>query len=302
VNLRLGSLAYVPMFQGNGKPQGVFTIIRQAPGKFTRDQLDLARVFAARVSDAVEHARLDEQTRRDAEAKAILLRELNHRVKNNLAGIVALLRLDEPANLPAGVRQWLGRVVDRVTTMSRTHDLFAGGIEHVPVGDLIEQTLMSLSVVKPERATVRTQMQSPDAAAVRLRTDRAVTLAMVLHELGYNALAHGVARRSDGGAGTVTIAVARNDDSAAPSPAPSLPRLSITITDDGPGIAEAGVETEPARDKDLTHGQGLVLVRGLVERELRGRFALGPAAAGDAGAIAVLEFPLLTEEIREVDE
>ena len=55
--------------------------------------------------------KLFERVRRDADAKAMLLRELNHRVKNNLTSIITLLSLEEPELPPAPGNGWTGRSI-----------------------------------------------------------------------------------------------------------------------------------------------------------------------------------------------
>ena len=133
-------------------------------------------MFTARAAGAIENARLLEQTRHDADAKAMLLRELNHRVKNNLGSIITLLSLNEPEMSPA-VRRWLDRAIDRIGTMARTHDLFVGGTNRVSLAQLVAQVIPSLSVLMPPTVELRTALSD---VRIMLRTDRAVSLAMVL--------------------------------------------------------------------------------------------------------------------------
>src|SRR5213593_3201698 len=148
---------------------------------------------------------LVEQSGRDAQAKAILLRELHHRVKNNLAGIVGLLSMHEP-DLSPSAQQWLVRVRERIGTMARAHDLFSGGIERVSLQQLVQQVLPSLSVLTPPGVAVKVNTGELD---VTFDTSRAVSLAMVLHELCTNALVHGL-----DGKGTLTISARRTDRGA----------------------------------------------------------------------------------------
>lgn len=238
------------------------------------------------------HRKLLEQTRRDAGTKAILLRELHHRVKNNLAGIVGLLSMEGPI-LEANARQWLDRVIERIRTMARAHELFSRGVDQVGLPELVEQVLPSLSVLLLPAMTVRTEIDGVD---IKLDTQRAVTLAMVLHELCSNAIIHGLVDK-----GTVTISARMSEDN-----------IIIDVADDGHGLP---TDTEPSRldvmeapetadnvevarwnaDSELStisleQGIGLRLVRELVRRELRGGFQFRRRPGG--GTIAGLELPL----------
>jgi len=202
---------------------------------------------------------------------------------NALLGTVLLLSVLGLLNLLAYTEP-INRVTGRVATMARTHDLFVGGAASVSLGVLVSKLLPSLSVVKPAGAHVSTQIEAPDT---RLATDRAVSLAMVLNELCWNALEHGV-----GETGTLELRARRSGES----------RLVLEVEDDG------GRRAEPrADDREKDHagngedlllsrrerGMGLRLVEGLVSRELGGKFVL--LDSGRGGTLARVDIPILDE-------
>jgi two-component sensor histidine kinase len=292
--LPCGSLVYAPLLRADGQPLGLLVLLRRNPGKFSKEQLSLAQVFVVRAAGAIENAQLHQQTRRDADAKAALLRELNHRVKNNLAGIVALLSMNQPA-FSSDARKWLDRVVDRIRTLARTHEMLNGGLQRASLRDLIEQNLKSLGVLAPPGVKIRTEIQRAD---VMLRTDRAIALAMVLHELCFNSIVHGLEE-----SGQLLIRASLQ-----------LPNfLLIEVIDDGRGFSDpahqdasgswpqsvgAAVATADRRMllSQARTGLGLSLVRDFVTRELRGLFSV--ISSPGAGATARVEFPLLDDELR----
>jgi GAF domain-containing protein len=260
------SVAYFPLLRNDGVPQGVLVLVRHQPGEFDPAQIEMARMFSTRAASAMENARLLEQTRRDAATKAMLLREVNHRVKNNLAGIVALLSMGEP-EMPPAARRWLNRVTDRVRAMAGAHQLFLGDEQRVPLANLVERMLSSLSVAR--NAGVEMKLDLGAANDVQLRTEQAISLVMALHELCYNAIMHGLG----GTGGSVTL---RTRDAG-------QGRLAVDVIDNGKGF--------PSGNDNGEAGVGLEIVRGLVGRELHGSFSLSPAPGG--GTIATVEFPLL---------
>ena len=268
------SVAYFPLLDNDGDPQGILVLIRHRPGPFDPAQIEMARVFATRAASAMENARLLDQTRRDAATKAMLLRELNHRVKNNLAGIVALLSMGEP-EMPPAVRRWLDRVTDRVRVMAGAHQLFVGDAERVPLANLVERMLSSLSVARTPGVEMKLDLAA--APRVELRTEQAISLAMALHELCYNAIVHGL----DGRSGSVTLRTreAGTDNGNG--------RLAVDVIDTGRGLTTV---TPNGNGSDESTGIGLEIVRGLVSRELHGSFSL--AAAPGGGTVATIEFPL----------
>jgi two-component sensor histidine kinase len=276
-----GALVLEPLTRGDGKTMGVIVLMRGKVGAFRPDQLELARLLSLRAAAVIDMARLYQQTLSDAEAKAMLLRELNHRVKNNLTGIISLLSIHPPP-LSRDARRWLDRAIGRIEAMAQAHDLFSIGSRRVTLAELVERTVRSMSVVKPAGVTIKTDLA---AGRAMLRTDRAVSLAMAMHELCFNGLVHGLrdkgtltirARRENG-----HLAVEVEDDAGRP---PTLPIEPLNGTAERSG-SEGGHS-----------GIGLSLVRGLVGRELRGQFTLAPAGGG---ARATLQFPLLADELSD---
>ncbi len=291
------------MFRSDGRPLGFLTVIRRFAGDFTIEQITLAQLFAARAATALENARLHHQAVQDSQTKAMLLRELHHRVKNNLAGIVALLTMEE-SNVPEEARPTLSRLAQRIRVMARTHELFTGGVTAISLEELVNQVLASLSITRPPGIEIR--MDFSDVRA-QLKTDRAVSLAMVLHELSYNALTHGLRdhgvlefrarllRRtmlsieiSDNGAATAFSQADTIYDQTDPR-RQSRPHIARTTKSGGNGHAVA--------DEISRTGMGLQIVTGIVSRELHGQFRLEPIPTG--GTRAVVEFPLTIEERQE---
>lgn len=316
--LDVGSVVYLPLLRTGGQVMGTLVLIRHAAGPFRSEQLNLAEMFTSRAAAAVENAQLLDQTRQDAEAKTMLLRELNHRVKNNLASIITLLSLDEP-DLSAKAKQWLNRAIDRIRTMARTHDLFVGGVDRVSIVELVTQMIPSLSVVKPPGVEIRTEMKN---VKVLLRTDRAVSLAMVLHELCSNAILHGTGctgivkiRASMQSPETIagsskkvrqiilevvdygrhvkpSLVLAGESASILPSESVTAARSNSSASVATPDLLESfnGNASESRPERVGAGGLGLILVDGLVTRELGGTFSF--VQRDDGGSEARVQFPI----------
>ena len=258
---QVGSLIVMPLVVAH-EQIGVLTMSCSHPRRFTASDRRLADLLGAQAAVIIVNSRLLEQTRRDAEVKAVLLRELNHRVKNNMAGIVALLSLDAP-DMPTQTRHWLDRVTERIRVMASAHELFAAGEATTNIAGLVEKVLPTLSVVRPPSVKVQTQIN----ANPTLDPEQAVSLAMVLHELCYNAIAHGMPQ---GGVLTIRVKMVANQ------------RIAIDIVDTG----RTGGSVEDSRGT----GFGLRLVNELVARELQGSFSLQPNNGN--GVTANIEFPV----------
>ena len=215
-----------------------------------------------------------EVRRREREllGKDAAIREIHHRVKNNLQTVAALLRL-QARRLPpdeAAAREALGEAERRIGSIAVVHETLSQ--ERSDIVDFDEVA---------DRVTALTGEVGSGAAAVAVRREGsfgllppevATPLALVLVELVQNAVDHGLRGRG----GTVRVDVRRGP--SAPAPPSSAAgagaaeeTLRVSVTDDGAGLP-AGFD--PAADGGL----GLQIVRTLVEGELGGRLTL---AAGD---------------------
>ena len=83
---------YTPIFQRDEeKLLGALDMAADSSRAFSQADVDLLSLLATQAVIAIMIAQLCEQARPDAETKPALLHEVNHRVKNNLAGVIGLL-------------------------------------------------------------------------------------------------------------------------------------------------------------------------------------------------------------------
>lgn len=257
-----------------GESIGALNLCARQPRKFSEFDRSLMRLFSHQAAIILGQSQLLEQLRDHLETNRVLLHELNHRVKNNLNGIQGLLVMDQP-ELSGDAQAWLDRVSQRIETMARAHELFSGHRPHMRLDEFLRTTINSVAAIKP--GAVQLSLDLGDAGAVRLSGDHAVTLAIVINELCYNALVHGA-----GADGEVHVQV-RSDDPG---------KLQISIID-VPGLdrTDRGGVATVARNST---GVGLSLVSGLITRELGGtlEFLHGPGG----GTCAQVTIPLVSDE------
>jgi two-component system, sensor histidine kinase PdtaS len=207
---------------------------------------------------------VSELRRRERElvGKDATIREIHHRVKNNLQTVAALLRLQGRRLAPADetARAALTEAERRVGSIALVHETLSRTLdEHVDFDEVADR--VGALVASDEVRVVR------DGTFGRLVPEVATPLALVLVELVQNAAEHGL---GDGG-GTVRVDVHRGvrRNGSAPSE-----ELVVTVSDDGP---------VPAPGFDLaaeSSGLGLQIVRTLVETELGGEMDLVPGTGG----------------------
>lgn len=198
--------------------------------------------------------------------KEILLKEVHHRVKNNLQVISSLLSLQgEKLKDPEAITVFQ-ECRDRVHSMARLHQqLYAKGhFAYVEFGDhLQEMAGMLVRSHMPSHCDVALQAQ---ADAVGLELDMAVTLGLIANELILNSLKHAFAGRA---AGTLTVALRRGS------------HVEMFVRDDGNGLP-AGF------DPKKSSGLGLELVMGLTQ-QIRGEAKIENNPKG--GTSTTIRFP-----------
>ncbi len=218
-----------------------------------------------------------ELRRRDRElvTKDATIREIHHRVKNNLQTVAALLRLQARRTDPGGARAALEEAVRRVGSIAIVHETLSHAVEeHVDFDDVADRLGRLVTDVGSHADQVRVHREGAFGV---LPSETATPLAMVLTELLQNAVEHGYGGSSEG-------------------PAPEAPgrieldaqrlgaRLQVEVNDAGRGLPEGF-------DLDGSTHLGLSIVRTLVESELGGHLWVGPGREG-RGTTARLDVPL----------
>ena len=205
------------------------------------------------------------ELRRQARAlvgKDATIREIHHRVKNNLQTVAALLRLQARRLTAPELRTALEESVRRVSSIAVVHETLSGGLdESVRFDDIADQVLAM--VVEVSGAHVAARRSGSFGV---LTAEVATPLAMVLSELVQNAVEHAY---GEGVAGEVEVKVATSDDGA----------LSVEVVDAGRGLPEGF-------SIDGSDRLGLAIARTLVESELGGQLTVEPRAGG--GTVAAV--------------
>jgi two-component sensor histidine kinase len=191
--------------------------------------------------------------------KDATIREIHHRVKNNLQTVAALLRLQARRQPEAGARAALEEAVRRVATIALVHETLGQGFdETVNFDEVAVQGLRAVVEVATSEFRVESSLHGSFG---RLRADDATSLALVVSELVQNAVEHGLADRD----GHVDVTVSREWVSAGHE------ELVVTITDDGVGL--------PAGFRPGLAGLGTRIVTSFVQ-DLGGRIRWEGAPGG----------------------
>jgi len=231
---------------------------------FTDDDERLLMAFAAHAAIALEQARLVHQTRQDAATKATLLRELHHRVRNNLASIIGLLSMEQTRPGRRSAEEAIQACIERVHSIAEVHEMLATGEFGAVDLHRVLETLAKSCFQRgaPGSPAVEIRVEGPN---FRLPTRQLTALALIANEVLINASKHAFAGR---GRGRLAIRTGEADG-----------RIVLEIRDDGVGLPPA------AGGEDA--GLGLEIVQALARADLGGDFRI----YSDGGTVAVVTFP-----------
>jgi two-component sensor histidine kinase len=236
---------------------GVVSCYTDRRHEFRQAEVNLLQTLANQTALAIENAGLV--------VKSAMVREMHHRVKNNLQTIAMLLRLQIRDGREVSGREVLTETINRILSIAAVHEILAAeGLRQVAVRAMLERVVQTVTqTMAPPGFALEARIEGDDFS---LPSQQATSLALVVNELLQNAMEHAFPGR---GAGRVVITLSEGRDA-----------IRVEVRDDGVGLPD---DFSPARSADL----GLQIVRTLVQEDLKGRLSLTTAH----GARAVITMP-----------
>ncbi|HEX9036850.1 MAG TPA: GAF domain-containing protein [Ktedonobacterales bacterium] len=264
-------------------------------------QVRLVMTFANVAAIAIENARLFEETQAGLRKHEALLREMHHRVKNNLSQVAAILNMQRRRASNPEILEILAETVGRIQGIAAIHDLLTVGEVGVARIDEIARNIVGVVQANLVSPNMRINFDI-GSAPYTLPSEQATTLAIVFNELIANAIEHGFEGQTEG---EIRISAADDGD-----------RIVVRLANDG-------VPPPAGFSFERSDGLGLQLVHSLTRSGLQGtatvftttddaaayaasalRGAGGNGAAADgAGAggrnwtVAELRFPLALQNL-----
>lgn len=208
------------------------------------------------------------QKARELKVKAMMLKEVHHRVKNNLQMLISIMRMQARRAQSEEARQLLLESINRMMSMTVIHESLSLGEDLIlDLRSVVERivTQVQAGVLEP-RGGIQIVLEHADP--IQLPTSKTTACALVLNELLLNSLKHGFGEQSPG-----HIAVRLLDGGDI---------IELDVIDNGRGLPDQfSLEQESSL--------GLDIIRTLVQDDLKGTFELLPQA--EAGTRAVVKFP-----------
>lgn len=245
------------------QPFGVLEVDSADSGQFDLADADFLAGFAGLLGIAIERQHADAELQKALEHQAMLTREMSHRVKNSLASVVGLLRVQSRSAQSEEVQNALKDAASRITTIAQVHDHLwrSTRIGFVDIADFAGELCRKL------QETLAHQIDC-DFDHLMIPADTAIPLGLLINELVTNAAKHAYSDKSG------EIQVAGEGRGA---------ELHVVVADQGVGL--------PA-DFDMDQPRaslGFKVIKSLLA-QLNGRIAV--ASNEPKGTIIQLDVPL----------
>jgi len=228
------------------------------------------------IEDITTRKRTEAQIRASLKEKEVLLREVHHRVKNNLQVISSLLDMRAMRTDNQEVIDFFEDTRSKIHTMALIHTQLyrSERFDRIDMGGHIRELVEYLSrIYITNSGSISTVIEAQD---VYLSVTQAIPCALVLNELVSNAFKHAF---KDGQKGTIEISLKIEDHN----------KIFLKVKDNGRGFPEE-------IDILKTNSLGLKLMRNTVQDQLMGKIHIERGV----GTTIIVEFKILEEEVNHV--
>jgi PAS domain S-box-containing protein len=236
-------------------------LVRKFPVKLSGNRIGVGGLS----HDITERVEAEKQLLASLEEKEVLLREVHHRVKNNMQIVYSLLRLQSKSTNDAQVREAYRESQDRVKSMALVHEHLyrSDSLAHVDMREYVRSLTSSLVASHGARWV----SLSTSVEGLLFGPDIAIPCGLIINELVANSLKHAFEGRRNG-----AIAVSLSKTSRG--------KCTLTVKDNGIGFV-------PEKRGYGLRSLGLQLVRGLT-KQLQGAIEF----RADNGTKVSVNFPI----------
>ncbi|HXF52749.1 MAG TPA: histidine kinase dimerization/phosphoacceptor domain -containing protein [Hyphomicrobiaceae bacterium] len=236
------------ILQGDGAPYGVLEVDSRSEGEFVPHDLAFLQGAANLLGMAIERQRHESSLRAALERQRLLLREINHRVKNSLGLVCSMLAMQARASDNGAVKASLEEAASRVIAIARAHERLyqTSEFERLDIGTYLKDICQGL--------VTECSIEAVAPNGIEVSTDRAISLALIMVELVTNAAKYAY----PGGRGRIWVTVAGGRH-----------KLLLSVKDEGVGLPD-GFDLQKAKGLGMRIVQTLATQLGAEVEARRG--------------------------------
>ena len=229
------------ILQGDGSPFGVLEVDSTSEGEFSEHDIAFLQGAANILGMAIEQQQYQRKLQAALDRHQVVLKEVNHRVKNSLQVVTAMLRLQANAVGNEDLSEHLNEAASRVNAVGRAYERLAYTADYEKI-ELIEYLREVIKDLEPTVAPCTIQFEAPQA--IQFAADRAILVGLIITELVSNA---GKYAYPDSSGGSIWVQALPQADKQA---------ILISVRDEGVGLP-------PGFDPDTSKRLGTRLVNAL---------------------------------------
>jgi two-component sensor histidine kinase len=208
------------ILQGDGSPFGVLEVDSRSEGEFSEHDIAFLQGAANILGMAIEQQHSQKKLKDALDRHQILLKEINHRVKNSLQVVASMLHLQATAAGDPELSARLDEASTRVSTVGRAYERLAYDADDEKIG-LVAYIREVLTDLEAAVAPCTLLLEAPEE--IQVAADRAILIALVINELVLNAAKHAY---PDPFGKKISVRVVRSDNTM----------LVVSVSDEGVGL------------------------------------------------------------------
>jgi two-component sensor histidine kinase len=172
------------ILQGDGSPFGVLEVDSRSEGEFGEKDIAFLQGAANILGMAIEQQQYQRKLQSALARHQILLKEVNHRVKNSLQVVSSMLHLQASTTGDVELSERLNEASTRISAVGRAYERLAYNADYENI-DLVSYLREVIDDLETAVAPCKIEMEAPDE--IQFAADRAILVALVINELVLNA-------------------------------------------------------------------------------------------------------------------
>jgi two-component sensor histidine kinase len=208
------------ILQGDGSPFGVLEVDSRSDGEFGEKDIAFLQGAANILGMAIEQQQYQRKLQSALARHQILLKEVNHRVKNSLQVVSSMLHLQASAVGNPELSERLNEASNRISAVGRAYERLAYNADYENI-DLISYLRQVVDDLETAVAPCKIQLEAPDE--IQFPADRAILVALIINELILNAGKYAYPGASEG---LIWVRLARIEKDS----------IQVSVRDEGAGL------------------------------------------------------------------
>jgi two-component sensor histidine kinase len=172
------------ILQGDGSPFGVLEVDSRSEGEFSEHDIAFLQGAANILGMAIEQQQYQQKLQVALDRHQVLLKEVNHRVKNSLQVVSAMLQLQANAADDQALSERLNEAASRVNAVGRAYERLAYNADYENI-NLTEYLREIIGDLEATVAPCQIELDAPEA--IRFVADRSILVGLIVNELVSNA-------------------------------------------------------------------------------------------------------------------